>query len=155
MQALAPPVNNKYFKTFSVLIIGRKPIRAKNAFSLEQQIYLRKLDNLQYSIGVKHRLRNSVEFLRSIQAPYFIISTIETSYVSPFVNVPSDLYLKNNLPACNNEYFVSGAVSELFGSGCVHRVPFKPIVVNPLSVAENRSGNKSLTSDRVLRDKAR
>ena len=116
-------------------------------FFLEQQIYLRNLDNLQYSKGVKHRLRNSVEFWRSIQAPDFIISTIKTGYVIPFVNAPSDLYLKNNLSACNNEDFVSGTVSELLESGCVRRVPFKPIVVNPLSVAENSSGKKRLIVD--------
>ena len=56
-----------------------------------EQIYLRNLDNLQYSKCVKNRLRNIVEFWRSIQAPDFIISAIETGYVIPFVNAPSDL----------------------------------------------------------------
>ena len=116
-------------------------------FFLEQKLYLRNLGNLQYSKGGKHRLRNSVEFWRSIQAPDFIISTIETGYVIPFVNAPSDLYMKNNLSACYNEDFVSGTISELLESSCVRRIPFKPIVVNPLSVAENSSGKKRLILD--------
>ena len=118
-------------------------------FFFEQQIYLRNLGHLQYSKGVKHSLRNSVEFWRSIQAPDFIISIIETGYVISFVNVPSDLYLKNNLSAWNNEDFVSGTVSELLESGCVPRVPFKPIVVNPLSVAYDRSNKRRLIPDLI------
>ena len=43
--------------------------------------------------------------------------------------------------------FVSGTVLELLESGCVRRVPFKPIVVNPLRVAENSSGKKRLILD--------
>ena len=131
MQSPAPPVNDKYdFSGFDYWKNSSKS--EKMHFFLLDKL---NLDNLQYSKGVKHRLRNSVEFWRSIQAPDFIFSIIETGYVIPFVNVPSDLYLKNNLSACNNEDFVSGTVSELLESGCVPRVPFKPIVVNPLSVA--------------------
>ncbi|XP_062597476.1 uncharacterized protein LOC134258894, partial [Saccostrea cucullata] len=42
---------------------------------------------------------------------------------------------------------VQRAVSELLEYGCVRRVPFKPIVVNPLSVAINSSGKKRLILD--------
>jgi hypothetical protein len=43
--------------------------------------------------------------------------------------------------------FVDQAVSELVYSGCVHNVPFIPYVVNPLSVATNKSGKKGLILD--------
>jgi hypothetical protein len=43
--------------------------------------------------------------------------------------------------------FVDQAVSELVYSGCVHNVPFIPYVVNPLSLATNKSGKKRLTLD--------
>ena len=90
MQSPAPPVNDKYnFSGFDYWQNSSKS--EKMHFFLEQQIYLRNLDNLQDFKGVKHRLRNSVEFWRSIQAPDFIISAIETGYVILFVNAPSDL----------------------------------------------------------------
>ena len=49
------------------------------------------------------------------------------------------MYFSNNKSALSNEKFVSEAISELVQSGCVIKVPFKPHVVSPLSVAENRS----------------
>ena len=48
------------------------------------------------------------------------------------------MHLRNNKSALNNESFVSETVQELLDSGRVVQVPFKPYVVNPLSVAENR-----------------
>ena len=87
MQSPAPPVNDKYdFSGFDYCKNSSKS--EKMHFFLLDKL---NLDNLQYSKGVKHRLRNSVEFWRSIQAPDFIISAIETGYVIPFVNAPSDL----------------------------------------------------------------
>jgi hypothetical protein len=144
-QPLAPPVNDKYENSDSYGQLNYK--MEKLQWFTEQQIYLKNLDSSHCSKGVKHRLRNSVEFWKSIQAPDFIISVIETGYVIPFVNVPTNLHMKNNRSACNNEDFVSGAVSELLETGCVRRVPFKPTVVNPLSVAENSLGKKRLILD--------
>jgi hypothetical protein len=43
--------------------------------------------------------------------------------------------------------FVSDTISDLLASGCVLRVPFRPLVVNPLSVATNSSGKKRLILD--------
>jgi hypothetical protein len=57
------------------------------------------------------------------------------------------MYFKNNKSALDNSEFVDQAVSELVDSGCVHEVPFIPYVVNPLSVATNKSGKKRLILD--------
>ena len=55
--------------------------------------------------------------------------------------------LQNNKSALENMSFVSEAVSELVGDGRVIEVPFKPIVINPLTVSINRSGKKRLILD--------
>ena len=61
------------------------------------------------------------------------------------------MFFKNNKSALDNSEFVDQAVSELVDSGCVHKVPCIPYVVNPLSVATNKSGKKRLILDlRVL-----
>ena len=68
MQSPAPPVNDKYdFSGFDYLQKSKKS--QKIQFFSGLQIYFKILDNLQFPIGVQHRLRNSVEFWRSIQVP--------------------------------------------------------------------------------------
>ena len=57
------------------------------------------------------------------------------------------MFLRNNKSAITNEKFVGQAISDLLDSCCVHEVPFKPFVVNPLSVATNSSGKKRLILD--------
>ena len=57
------------------------------------------------------------------------------------------MFFKNNKSALDNSEFVDQAVSELVYSDCVHNVPFIPYVVNPLSVATNKSGKKRLILD--------
>lgn len=43
--------------------------------------------------------------------------------------------------------FVEQAITELVENCCAYEVPFKPFVVNPLSVAINKSGKKRLILD--------
>ena len=57
------------------------------------------------------------------------------------------MFHKNNRSALHNNDFVSEAVSDLVQSGCVIQVPFQPFVVNPLSVATQKSGKKRLILD--------
>jgi hypothetical protein len=54
------------------------------------------------------------------------------------------MFLRNNKSAITNEEFVGEPISDLLDYGCVHEVPFKPVVVNPLSVVTNSSGKKRL-----------
>ena len=83
----------------------------------------------------------------NIGASDFVLDTIRNGYVIPFVNPPVSMFFKNNKSALDNSEFVDQAVSELVDSGCVHEVPFIPYVVNPLSVATNKSGKKRLILD--------
>lgn len=46
--------------------------------------------------------------------------------------------MKNNKSALQNFSFVTESIGDLVKSGCVIQVPFRPFVVSPLSVAENR-----------------
>ena len=57
------------------------------------------------------------------------------------------MFLRNNKSAITNEEFVGEPISDLLDYGCVHEVPFKPVVVNPLSVVTNSSGKKRLILD--------
>ncbi|VDI17418.1 Hypothetical predicted protein [Mytilus galloprovincialis] len=57
------------------------------------------------------------------------------------------MYMKNNKSALKNDDFVSKSVNELVLSGCVIEVPFQPYIVNPLSVATQKSGKRRLILD--------
>lgn len=82
-----------------------------------------------------------------IGASTYIKSVIRDGYFIPFIHTPVSVCLKNNQSALENMPFVLDAVSELLISGRVLEVPFKPLVVNPLTVSVNRSGKKRLILD--------
>lgn len=68
-----------------------------------------------------------------------------TSY--HFYNFLGNIFQKYNKSALENVEFVSKAIDELLQSGSVIQVPFKPTVVNPLSVAFSSSGKPRLILD--------
>jgi hypothetical protein len=82
--------------------------------------------------------------LGKIGASSFVLDTIKDGYVIPFIEPPIQMCFKNNRSALGNEEFVSQAISDLIKSGYVVQVPFQPFVVNPLSVATQKSGKKRL-----------
>jgi len=89
--------------------------------------------------GIKGRLAKHVDFWISIGANDFVIDTIKNGYVIPFLNPPVSMFMKNNKSAITNSEFVEQAITELVENGCAYEVPFKPFVVNSLSVAINKS----------------
>ena len=97
--------------------------------------------------GVKGRLAKHIDFWIKIGASEFVINTIKNGYVIPFVEPPVSMHFKNNKSANVNSEFVDKAVADLVDSGCAYEVPFVPFVVNPLSVAINKSGKKRLILD--------
>ena len=114
---------------------------------IQQVHYFESLDkSLEYS-GVKGRLASRVGNWIKIGADQFVIDTIKNGYVIPFVANPPSMFYNNNKSALRNSEFVCQAVAELLKSGCVVQVPFKPFVVNPLSVATNSSGKNRLILD--------
>ena len=57
------------------------------------------------------------------------------------------MFMKNNKSALKKLLIVNQAICDLIDSGCAHEVPFKPFIVNPLTVATNISGNMRLILD--------
>jgi len=96
---------------------------------------------------VKSRLSKSIDFWEHIGASKFILNTLKHGYVIPFICTPPPMKFKNNKSAIENNVFVDEAVSELINNGCIQEVPFQPFVVNPLSVAIQKSGKKRLILD--------
>ena len=63
---------------------------------------------------------------------------IRRGYRLPFVQYPSECFLKNNRSALQHPEFVAEAITELLSNECIveHVVP--PFCVNPLTVAEGK-----------------
>ncbi|CAC5388869.1 unnamed protein product [Mytilus coruscus] len=108
--------------------------------------YFDKVDFSKFAKGVKSSLSKNVAFWEHIGASKFIINTIKC-YMIPFVNLPPPMKFRNNKSAVDNTDFVNEAVLELAKNRCVHEVPFQPFVVNPLSVAIQKSEKKRLILD--------
>ena len=97
--------------------------------------------------NVKGRLKSKLSFWQTIQANPVVLNIIENGYSIPFVTKPPRKFNKNNRSALANASFVSEAVADLLNKGCIAMVSDCPEVVNPLSVAFNRSGKKRLILD--------
>ncbi|XP_071133514.1 uncharacterized protein [Mytilus edulis] len=117
------------------------------------------LEKLEFSAshnfkGVKGRLAKHYDFWVKIGANDFVLDTIKNGYVIPFLVPPPSMHMKNNKSAVTNSEFVEKAVLELVDSGCAYEVPFTPYIVNPLSVASNKSGKKRLILDLSILNKS-
>jgi len=96
---------------------------------------------------IKGRLKQSVEFWRSIGANDFVISIIEQGYKLPLISSPSPVILKSNKSLLAHAEFVSKAILDLVSAGLALEVSSKPNVVNPLSVSKQKSGKLRLILD--------
>lgn len=96
---------------------------------------------------VKGRLRKRLVFWEQLGANNFVLDTIKNGYKLPFLHIPKESYKTNNKTAIENSVFVSNTINELINSGSIVEVPFKPTIVNPLSVAFNSSGKPRLILD--------
>ena len=75
---------------------------------------------------------------------------VQSGYEVPFVSIPHSMNFRNNKSAELNVHFVSVKISRLMNNGCIVEVQFKPYIVSPLRVAENRS-KKMLILDLSLK----
>jgi len=66
---------------------------------------------------------------------------------------PSSVIFKEQQIGLRKFYFFYQAVADLVYSRCVYEVPSTPYVVNPLSVATNKSGKKHLILDLSILNK--
>ena len=98
-------------------------------------------------VSVRGRLRKSLQFWKDIDAPRFIIDTIEFGYKLPLLQIPPPFVAKNNNSAIQESAFVESAINELLSLGCISEVFAPPAVINPLSVSVQKSGKKRLILD--------
>lgn len=98
-------------------------------------------------VSVRGRLRKSIQFWREIDAPRFIVDTIEFGYKLPLLQIPPSFVATNNNSALQESEFVESAISELLSLECITEVFAPPAVINPLSVSIQKSGKKRLILD--------
>ena len=84
-------------------------------------------------------MRNHIDKWKSIEANQYILNVINQGYRLPFKTLPVNISLDNNRSAKDNKSFVSDEIDKLLMKGCISRVELKPHVVNPLTVAGNKT----------------
>ena len=94
---------------------------------------------------VKGRLKERRMFWKEeIQAPTFVLDTIEAGYVLPLKTNPTPFSRQNQASALGNAEFVEESVAGLLTSGCIKEVDSIPYICSPLSVVESSGGKKRL-----------
>ena len=98
--------------------------------------------------SVKSMLKKKLVFWKSqLKASSLILNVIKHGYVIPFDEFPPRIYLKNNRSSILHADFVSGAILDLLGNGCIKEVFEPSFVVNPLTVSVNAKGKTRLVLD--------
>ena len=98
--------------------------------------------------NVKGRLKSHLAFWIDIKAPDFIIDCIREGYKIPFYSTPEPATFPNNRSAHVHADFVSEALLELLSTCRIVETRKEDLVViNPLSVATNKSDKKRLILD--------
>ncbi|CAC5388838.1 unnamed protein product [Mytilus coruscus] len=138
-------VNDKYLDNdqFSICFHDNDHIES----FLEQVQYFENCQSYDNFKGVKGRLASHVKYWENIGACPFVLDTIKNGYVIPFIDTPFNMYHTNNRSARQNTEFVTKSIEDLVQIGCVIKVPFQPYVVNPLSVATQKSVKQRLILD--------
>ncbi|CAH3178694.1 unnamed protein product [Porites lobata] len=114
---------------FSQLAVAHLP----NAFDSELPFLEVQLSSYQVKSGdvpfsVRGRLRKSIQFWREIDAPRFILDTIEFGYKLPLIQIPPPFVATNNNLALQESEFVESAISELLSLECITEVFAPPAV---------------------------
>ncbi|XP_063414876.1 uncharacterized protein LOC134696851 [Mytilus trossulus] len=84
-------------------------------------------------------LRKHINKWKIIQASDYILNVIEKGYMLPLKTLPENVLLDNNRSAKENKSFVTVEIEKLVSKGCISEVFVQPKVVNPLTVAGNKS----------------
>ena len=103
------------------------------------------IDDISVPISVKGRLRDNLMFWKEVlEAPPAVLDIIESGYVLPLMSELTPFSGKNHSSALQDYQFVSESIEQLVSAGCVREVEEPPVVVSPLSVAENSERKKRL-----------
>ena len=100
--------------------------------------------NINSPVG---RLKENVDQWVAIGAHEYILNVIRFGYMLPFYELPQSVVLKNNRSSRSNPDIVEREIRKLLDNACVSEVSDVPTVVNPLTVAFNRSGKARLVLD--------
>ena len=98
-------------------------------------------------VSVKGRLHKFLSQWKQINAPQFILETIEFGYKLPLLTIPAPRIFRNNKSALDERLFVEDAIHSLLFLNCIVELADSPGIINPLSVSKQKSGKKRLILD--------
>lgn len=84
------------------------------------------------------RLREARDKWHEIGASESVLDIIDNGYKIPFFTLPEMVDLPNNKSARAHREFVEAEIGKLMEKGCISEVKEKPLVINPLTVADNK-----------------
>ena len=111
---------------------------------------LQKVDLVTYvekPVSPVGRLKNAIDEWRLITGNTHIIDVIQNGYKIPFKTEPDHKIIRNNRSSLDNASFVKSEIETLLSKGCISEVNDIPCVVNPLTVAFNKSSKPRLVLD--------
>ncbi|KAK3084685.1 hypothetical protein FSP39_017394 [Pinctada imbricata] len=121
---------------------------AQRSESSSTQVNPTKVDQSQSGVTTTvGRLRSCLSEWKLIDSNDHVLSVIENGYKLPFKTFPESVRLDNNKSARDNPNFVSKEIVSLLEKGSISKVKDQPEVINPLTVAYNRSGKPRLVLD--------
>ena len=101
----------------------------------------------QDDISPVGRLRSRYSQWKKVTNNSFILGVIKEGYKIPFKELPDSVELTNDKSARYNAQFLSEEIQKLLVKRCVTEVKEKSTVINPLTVATNKSGKQRLVLD--------
>ncbi|VDI59227.1 Hypothetical predicted protein [Mytilus galloprovincialis] len=93
------------------------------------------------------RLKIRLDKWKLITDNQYILDIIENGYKIPFKTEPDRMHINNNKSSLDNKDFVSSEILNLLKKGCIKEVSTIPLIVNPLTVAFNKSSKPRLVLD--------
>ena len=93
------------------------------------------------------KLKAKIDFWRDSGANAFLIDVLSNGYKLPFKTISPSVRLKNNRSTFDNPEIVTCEIEKLVEKGCEQEVDPCLTVVNPLTVAFNKSNKPPLVLD--------
>ena len=93
------------------------------------------------------RLKCNYKYWHATNANSYVLDVVKNGYKLPLYDIPTSVVSKNNASSLANVSFVDNEISKLLKRDLIENVYFVPEVVNPLTVADGRSGKKRLVLD--------
>ena len=141
--------------------LAKLQVSAEVDFGEEDVVLAHSLENeLEY---VRRRLTTNVDvpgnihkeqyrqfWREEIEAPEFILKTLEEGYELPFSSIPPPSFKQNNASARQDMGFVRAEVARLEALGCIKRVAHRPHCVFPLSSVFSKKTRLVVDGSRCL-----